>query len=154
MKVAVVGSRQGYDLNHLGSWLHALWQKQGPTTTLISGGADGVDRYAETTWIAFGGQVKSFRPVKVSDWNEEDEWGIEVWELGGPSPMVYRLIDHPTFADFGSAASYRDMLIAEEAERGVAFRANNSRGTTLTVGFFENLGKLVYLYEEGSNAQS
>lgn len=152
MKVAVFGSREGYDQNHLGAWLHALWQKQGPTTELISGGARGVDTYAETTWSALGGVVTSYRPVKVSAWDKEDEYAIECWQLGAQPNMVFRLNDQPTFADFASAATYRDMLIAEEAERGVAFRHNNSRGTTLTVGFFENLGKPVYLYDQGQDA--
>ena len=151
MKVAVFGSRKGYDLNHPGAWLHALWQKQGPTTTLISGGAEGVDKYAETTWIAFGGRVVSFRPRNVGGGLKEDDYVIERWELGGDKPMVFIPLGEPSFADFASAATYRDMLIAEEAERGVAFRYNNSRGTTTTVGFFEQLGKPVYVYEEGSH---
>lgn len=154
MRVAVFGSRTGYDMNHLDSWLHALWQKQGPTTELVSGGADGVDTYAEQTWLAFGGAVTSFRPLKINAWDKEDEYAIECWKLGGDSPMVFQMLDHPTWADFASAAAYRDMLIAEYAERGAGFRANKSRGTTLTVEFFESLGKPVYLYEEGSNAQS
>ncbi len=151
MKVAVFGSRQGYDLNHLGQWLHALWQKQGPDTELISGGAPGVDHYSETTWLALGGAVTSLRPVKISGPLQEDEYAIECWKLGSQQNMVYQMSDHPTWADFAGAATYRDMLIAEVADRGVAFRHNNSRGTTLTMGFFEALGKPVYLYEEGSN---
>lgn len=151
MKVAVVGSRRGYDLNHLGAWLHNLWLKQGPTTVLLSGGAEGVDTYAETTWLALGGEVRSYRPVQISGGMQEDEFGIEVWSLGTEHPMVFRPPDLPTFADFTSAATFRDMLIAGHADVGAAFRFNKSRGTTITVGFFEAAGKPIYLYEEGSN---
>ena len=153
MIVAVFGSRKGYDLNHLGEWLHALWTKQGPTTELVSGGAEGVDKNAETTWLAFGGAVTSFRPIKLNGPFEDDKYAIETVKLGIERPMVFIDPHHPTFADFSSAATYRDMVIAEYAERGAGFRYNNSRGTTLTVGFFECLGKPVYLYDSSHAAQ-
>lgn len=148
MIVAVFGSRQGYDLEHLSGWLDALWAKQGSTTLLVSGGADGVGSHAEAAWLAKGGRVKSYRPVKTAGGMQEDEYSIELWELGGERPMVFVLTAHPTWADYASACVYRDMLIAEQADRGVAFRANRSRGTTLTIGFFESLDKPVYVYEE------
>ena len=149
MKVAVVGSREGFPLDDVGRWLAKLWDKQGPTTTLVSGGAPGVDHYAEQTWLAFGGQVISFRPKKVSAFDKEDEYGVEVWHLGGDQPHVatQSYPFYPTFADYGSAAAYRDMLIAEEADRCMAFRYNKSRGTSLTIEFFENAGKPVYVKE-------
>jgi hypothetical protein len=149
VKVAVFGSRQGYDLDRVARWVVKLWEKQGKDTILVSGGAEGVDRMAEQTWLALGGQVKSFRPVKTGgDLTSEDEYGIEVWELGGEHPTVSRPGNEPRFADYTSAATYRDMLIAEEADRGMAFWANKSRGTAGTITFFEVQGKPIYVAEE------
>jgi hypothetical protein len=149
--VAVVGSREGIDRMRVERFMALLWVKQGPTTTVISGGAEGVDKWAEIAWLAHGGKVISLRPVQINGFHSEDEYAIERWELGGPSPYKLTLKggEHPTFASYGSAATYRDMLIAEEATRGVAFRYKKSRGTTNTVGFFEAQGKPIHVFDEG-----
>ncbi len=146
VKVAVVGSREGFDQERVQRFLCALGARH-PDALLISGGAQGVDTWAEQGWMALGGQVRSYRPVKTAGGMQEDEYSIEVWSLG-ERPMVF-IAPGPTFADFNSAATYRDMLIAEHADRGVAFRFNKSRGTTLTIGFFEVLDKPIHVYDEG-----
>lgn len=128
-KVAIVGSREGADLEHVVGFVTALRDKH-PDTTLVSGGANGVDVTAEKAWLDLGGQVTSLRPVKTGP----DEWSIERWELGGDNPRVFPLIHEPSFADYGSAALYRDILIVEEADRVVAFfKPGRSRGTAHTV---------------------
>ena len=43
-------------------------------------------------WLALGGRVRSYRPVKVSAFNEEDSFAIERWELGGEQPFVLALL--------------------------------------------------------------
>lgn len=141
VKVAVFGSRPRYgpEIERVEAFIDALYERD-PSYIIVSGGAQGVDEAAEQRALALGMQVISFRPRNIKHgW--EDEWWIERWELGGASPNVRPLLDHPAFADFGSAATYRDMLIAEEADRGVAFHYGNSPGTAMTLSFFEQQGK-------------
>lgn len=115
------------------AYLEALYPVY-PDAIVISGGATGVDTRAEQKWLELGGQVVSLRVKKFS----EDEYGIERWELGGPTPRVYDLIHHLTLADYTSALVYRDILIAEECTRCIAFmRPGGSRGTRATLDFAE-----------------
>lgn len=108
--------------------MHDLHAKY-PGTVVVSGGASGVDKAAEEEWLRLGGQVESYRPVQF----RPDVWGIEKWELGGEQPRVFRLVNEPTWADFKSAAIYRDILIAERADRLVSFQAEGgSRGADFT----------------------
>lgn len=126
-RVAIVGSREGANLDRVVEFVRALWAKF-PDTILVSGGARGVDQMAEQTWLNLGGAVESFRPIKTGE-----SWGIEKWELGGEQPRVFRLVNEPTWADFKSAAIYRDILIAERADRLVSFQAEGgSRGADFT----------------------
>lgn len=151
VKVAVFGSREGISAMRVNLWIAKLWDKQGPDTTLVSGGAPGVDTAAEQTWLAFGGQLVSFRPKKLSgDLLHEDVWGVEVWKIGGEQQAVYVPREEPTFSDFKSAANYRDLLIAEYADRGVAFWNGRSRGTSGTIDAFRAEGKPVHVFKEES----
>lgn len=147
MNLAVFGSRKGVHLERVGVYLSDRGRAV-KDTVLVSGGADGVDRYAEQTWQALGGRVISLRPIKLA----EEEYGVERWEFGGNQPpLVYKLIDHPVFGDWKSAAHYRSLLIAEISDRGVAFRAggNRSRGTTFTIeAFLKTYGKPCAVHEE------
>jgi hypothetical protein len=133
-RVAIVGSREGADLEDVRGFVIDLWHKY-PDTILVSGGAKGVDKCAETTWLAAGGQVESYRPVQI----REGVYGIEKWELGIGQPRVYTLMNEPTWADFRSAATYRDILIAEVSDRVVSFmRDGGSRGAGFTAAMAEN----------------
>lgn len=148
-RVAVVGSREGANLSDVVAFLCDLWRKY-PDTIIVSGGADGVDRYAESTWQKFGGRVESFRPVLLKRLpNADESWGIEKWELGGSQPRKYLLIEEPTWANFKSAAIYRDILIAEAADRTVSFmRAGGSRGAGFTAETAEKTyGRPTYRFE-------
>lgn len=148
MKVAVVGSREGVDLGRVHMILLDLHRKH-PDAVVVSGGAGGVDTFAEQMWLKLGGKVISFRLVKVNNPND-NEYGIQKWELGGENPMVYMLGEpHPNWADWKSAAYYRNALVAEEADRGLAFRYRGSRGTGDTIECFVAEGKPIYVYEEG-----
>lgn len=149
---AVVGSRRGADLDHVRSFLAELYSVQ-PDWILVSGGAIGVDRTAEDTWLELGGRVTSFRPKRLEDYEGQPQYGVERWELGSGGASI-TLLDHPTFTDdpevsgYVSALHYRNMLIAEYAQKVIAFyRRGRSRGTASTVEFAHNEGHLVWEYE-------
>lgn len=130
--VAIVGSREGADLDQVEQFVRALWEKY-PDTILISGGADGVDKTAERVWLELGGALESYRPVSF-----KDSWVVQVWELGPDYTSVYLCVDFPTFENFKSAAIARDTLIAEKADRIVAFmREGGSRGSNFTAEWGE-----------------
>lgn len=140
-RVAIIGSRAGADLQQVDDFVYALRSKH-PGTIVVSGGASGVDKLAETTWLSFGGRVESYRPVIV-----RDSYGIEKWELGGDQQKVYVMAEEPTFENFKSAALYRDMLIAEVSDRVVAFfRSGYSRGAGFTKEIAEGYGRPTYEY--------
>lgn len=130
--VAIVGSRQGADLEQVERFVRALFDRQ-PSSLLISGGAAGVDKLAEQTWLSLGGRVQSFRPKKL----ESGSYDVEVWNLGDMQPSVGVLGEpHPTFARYEQACLYRNMLIAEKADRVVAFyRRFKSAGAASTIDF-------------------
>lgn len=144
MNIGVFGSRKGVNPEHVALYLNERFR---PDVVLVSGGADGVDKVAEQTWRSLGGRVISFRPKMLAD----EEYGIERWEFGGAQPAtIYMMIDHPVFGDFKSACYYRDMLIAEAADRGVAFRSGGfrSRGTTMTIDFFKGANTPCVVHDE------
>lgn len=143
-RVAVVGSREGADLEQVSAFLAELRVKH-PLTTIISGGAKGVDKAAEEGWLALGGHVHSYRPKQIG----LEEYGVEFWDLGGEQPRVFLLTNEPTFADYASACNYRDLLIAEECDRLAVFYApGRSRGAAFTAEMAGNFGKPVYEFEK------
>ena len=143
-RIAIVGSRQGADLEQVERFVRALYLRQ-PSSLLVSGGAAGVDKHAEQTWLGLGGRVQSFRPKR----NYAGSYAVEVWNLGGDEPSVGVLGEpHPTWADYRSAALYRDSLIAEKSDRIVAFyRRGRSHGTTVTMDFGHAYGRDLHEYE-------
>lgn len=97
-------------------FIDALHRQQ-PDTILISGGAVGVDQMAESSWFRLGGRIRSYRPAYYLE-----GYGIEVWNYGGGSAQVSPVEEQRLqFADYRSAALYRDWLIAEDCDRIVAF---------------------------------
>lgn len=144
--VAIVGSRRGADLEAVKSFVHALYVKQ-PDTLLVSGGADGVDKTAEQTWLELGGKVKSFRTREFGP----TKHAVEVWELGGDEPRVYVPAEEPTWYDREGALFYRDVLIAEESNRVVAFyRRGRSPGTQFTAGWARDTDTHLYEFESAA----
>lgn len=142
-RVAVVGSREGADLEHVTEFLAWLGTEH-PDSILVSGGARGVDTWAEKAWLTAPGVVFSYRPKQLGP----EEYGIELWELGCEQPRVYVLANEPTWADYGSACLYRDMLIADNCDRLVAFyRFGKSSGAAATAEWARHYGKQVYEYE-------
>ena len=138
MKIAVFGSRHGVSRDVVVDYLRPRFD---PRITVVSGGAPGVDSFAEQGWQSLGGHVISLRPRKL----ENGSWAVERWET--EAGLYWIPDDLPTFEDFTSAATFRDMLLAEEGERGVAFRHARSRGTGHTIDFFAAAGKPCAVHE-------
>ena len=147
--VAVFGSRGYPNRTQVEQFIDALWRAE-PYDIIVSGGADGVDKIAESRWLAYGGQVVSFRPLRIEDFDRWQQWAIQKWHLGGPHPSVRIMDEEPTWADFHGAATYRNMLIAEIAHKGVAFHSGGSGGTASTIDAFVAEKKDCYIYEHGS----
>jgi hypothetical protein len=144
VKVAVFGSRQGISEERVIGYLEPRFS---PETILISGGAVGVDTFAERYWIERGGRVLSYRPVQF----KPESYGVQLLKLGSwPEGAALITLGHPNpeWRTYESALTYRSMLVAEEADRGVAFLAHGSRGTKRTYDFFEVLGKTCVIKEE------
>ena len=116
-RIACIGNRHGADLRQVEDFLLALHTQQ-PSSILVSGGAAGVDSKAESTWFDLGGRVRSYRPAA---W--DDCFGVEVWNYGGSEESYVLPVEEQRvrLADYRSAALYRDTLIAEDADRLVAF---------------------------------
>lgn len=129
--VAVVGSRHHPDLGRVSSLVQALWARQ-PDTIVVSGGAQGVDSAAEQTWIELGGTVISFRPRERADLS----FVIDRYRFGSKPSVTdtFEIEGEPSFADFASAAFFRNLMILEHAHRVVAFLHRNSPGTRHTIG--------------------
>ena len=142
--VAIVGSREHADLEHVAAFMRALYKKQ-PDTIVVSGGADGVDMTAEQTWLSMGGNVVSLR---VEYYAPERGYRIARWELGRQNSRKFVILEGPSFEDYKSGLLYRDLLVAEMCNRMVAFyRKGKSSGTRITVGFARDEQKDVYEYE-------
>jgi hypothetical protein len=140
-----VGSRQGADLEQVERFVRALYLRQ-PSSLLISGGAAGVDKLAERTWLSLGGCVQSYRPKQL----DPERYGVEVWNLGDMQASVGVLSwpPHPTWATYAGAAWYRNLLIAEKADRVIAFyRSHKSPGAASTIDAARAEHKLFYEYE-------
>lgn len=143
----MVGSRQGADLGQVELFLRELSTLH-PETVIVSGGAEGVDTTAEQTWLSLGGRVKSYRPVRLPDFNGLEQYGTQLWSLGGDRPSAHVLIHEPSWGDYKSALFYRNMLIAEECTRMAAFhRRGLSRGTSHAEGCAEAQGRPVFRFE-------
>jgi hypothetical protein len=146
-KIAVVGPRRGADLEAVEMFVREM-RNTNYCSILVSGGAEGVDQKAEQTWIALGGKVWSYRIRKTG----ADKYEIEKWEIDphGRS-RVYLLLNEPSFLDPVSALHYRSMIVAEVADRVVAFAGiDRMRGTDFTIWVAkEGEQKPVHLWKDG-----
>lgn len=138
-----MGSRRGADLEHVADVLNWLRQEH-PDAIVVSGGASDVDTNAEQNWLQWGGVVHSYRAKQQGP----EEYVVEFWVLGGDQPSCFVMASEPVFADRTSALLYRDMLIAEDCDRLIAFyRWGKSPGTSYTAEWARHYGKKVYEYE-------
>ncbi len=147
-KIAVVGPRKGADKEAVESFVRSLYTQQ-PDATLVSGGAEGVDTWAEQLWISLGGRAWSYRVRKVT----YDHFVTDKWEIGGGQARIYELIAEPSWADYVSALLYRSMLVAEIADKICAFSGiDKMRGTEFTVTIATNdaHNAPVYLWQDNA----
>ncbi len=139
--VAIFGSRNYPRLDDVRAFMFALVERHPTGLTIISGGEpSGVDGAAEAFCVEHDPQIPVFslRPTKIGP----EEYAVNLFHLGVPEPRMMQLPHpHPTWAEWAGAATYRDMLIAQKADKGVAFQASGSPGTEITRGWFKNLDK-------------
>jgi predicted Rossmann fold nucleotide-binding protein DprA/Smf involved in DNA uptake len=136
MNIAIVGSRKYPYLDDVRRLVQLIDRDDQATapgyrSTVISGGAEGVDKAAENEAIRLGMLVLSFRVEALSP----EEYVIVEWHLGAQKPYWRHCVEKPTWANYESALMYRNSLIIEAADRVVAFRIPFSRGTSLAVDF-------------------
>lgn len=138
-KLAIVGSRWGYDSGQLAAFVQELF-REAPDTIVISGGAKGADEQAEGMWRMLGGEVWSLRPREDE---ETKHWGVEghVYKPGALG-AVTELTWTEIFKDFRSAAAFRNWMIVEECDRLVAFlRPGGSAGANFTLALAHDIGR-------------
>ena len=140
-RIGVVGSREGVEKANVEQFLDALLSEE-PGSVVVSGGAKGVDTWAETGWLQRGGSVVSYRPRAMHKPNEIESWAITKLTMGW-MPSV-EILSVPTFADITSALFYRNCLIVDDVERLVAFHAFASAGTAHAKAYATDRGVPVY----------
>jgi hypothetical protein len=143
-RIAVVGNREGADMQQVVEFMCALHAQQ-PDSIVISGGAAGVDQMAESTWFRLGGRIRSYRPATYLD-----GFGIEEWNYGGGSQSVTPPEEHRVqLATYAQACIYRDWVIAGDCDRLVAFyRSGNTyfTGTAITEALARDRGADVHKF--------
>jgi DNA recombination-mediator protein A len=147
-RVAIVGSREGVDETLVRGFVRRLAAAE-PGSVVISGGADGVDTWAEREALQAGLWVVSYRPQKTPGMNPlvEGSWCVQKLTISpsGVGTTVEYMTD-PTWADKKSALFYRNTLIVDDAEVVVAFHANDSPGTRDSKAYAE--ARQVPVYDE------
>lgn len=127
--IAIVGSR---DYPHLPD-VERLVQKiaaDDPSNVIVSGGAKGVDKAAESTAFACGLAAYSYRVLELGI----ETFGIQEWKLGADSYVRY-MAEEPNFLNYDSALAFRNSIIVQRCNRLVAFWTGHSRGTALALDF-------------------
>lgn len=121
MIVGIVGSRDYTRLDRVVDYVNGLPEE----STVVSGGARGVDRIAETSALERELDVVSYRPKKTTS----GLYIIEVWRNES-----FDRADGHAFSGFASAAFFRNGLIVRDVPitgggAVVAFWDGESRGT-------------------------
>lgn len=126
-------------------YMRQLYAKH-PDAFVISGGAIGVDRAAESCAKQHKNPWLSYRPkgpVMYDRGNGAEElYAVQV--VGDPDPGV-DLWDHGCYASYGAAAFARNTFIAQSADVVVAFQAG-TRGTANTISEACRLGRRVFIH--------
>lgn len=150
MRVAICGSRDWSDLDHVRRFVEALAAKY-PGAIVFSGGARGVDETAEEAAQNCGLAVVSYRPVRVAECEEAECWTVRIHATGAAAEVWVRekrSVPAPTFGSFRMAAFFRNFWLAEDGEQIVAFQRNGSRGTQNTIDNARSLNRPVHVYRE------
>lgn len=108
-------------------------------TTVVSGGARGIDQLAESTARVLGHEVRSYLPLgrghAYSVWAER-------WNAEGAKDRVWLVTDH-VFPSFAAAAFWRNGEMVRAADAVKAFHDGVSRGTADTIRKAKAAGKLL-----------
>jgi len=121
MKIAVIGSRKFKDKN-LVEYIILLNFKEGDT--LVSGGAKGVDSYAEEILEKMNKEV-AFTGTLLFD----------------------KIIFKPNWNKYGKSAGFiRNKLIIDEADKVIAFWNGKSKGTKHSINLALKANKPINIY--------
>lgn len=129
-KIAFIGSRSWTDPDSIGLQINECFIEHG-AFMLVSGGVAGACKIAEETAREFGIPIISFRPVQIDPFR----YGVDECRFYRGKVEVVRW--EITWADYGSAAAYRSLLIAERADEGYAYWDGYSRGTDWEIEAFQ-----------------
>lgn len=149
MIVAIVGSREYPNQAQVQRFVAQLAKKYSGVI-VVSGGARGVDTWAEERAISLGLGVISYRPYEYENMAGRQEWSIETHTWGERAQEIVvakrRRISPPFFPTFAQAAFHRNGWIDEDGEQIVAFWDGSSRGTADTVNRAYQAGKTPHVY--------
>jgi len=144
--VAVIGSR-----DYQGDIEYALMAELRGATTVVSGGARGVDRAAEALGEMLGLHVVSYRPQNF--WQDEARvFEVHKWVDGRNEGAVCDNDGNPLrYPTFGEAAKARNWWIVRDAGRVVALWDGVSTGTAHGIAAATRFGRPVRIWMEGDS---
>ncbi len=134
MKIAVVGSRKFKDEEFVGKILSS---ELGGHDTLISGGAIGVDTWAEEVIPILNSGLANYEIKKIifkPDWND----------LSQPGAII-KINKHGEKYD-ARAGFRRNKLIIDEADKVIAFWDGKSKGTKHSIDLAIKANKPLDIY--------
>lgn len=140
MRLAVVGSRDFPDRRVVDAYLDCV-KGELELDCIVSGGARGVDNYAEAWAVRHDIAVVSFRPTKAAD----GRWAVRrmSWPFQPPMYCIPDVTVLPgTYPSFAAAAFVRNRFIVEFADAVVAFHHRDSHGTRDSIAKARELGNL------------
>lgn len=151
--VAIVGSRRYVQIHRVVEFVDRLSIKY-PDCVVVSGGAEGVDYWAESTARATGLDVISYRPYEYTNMKYEREFSIETLTFGERAQEIVvakkRRISPPWFRTYGQAAFHRNGWIVDDGTEVVAFWDGSSRGTQDSMTKARKLGKEPHVFQHAA----
>jgi predicted Rossmann fold nucleotide-binding protein DprA/Smf involved in DNA uptake len=140
-RVAIIGTRQGMPSRWVFEFVGKVAQKY-PKAVVVSGGAIGVDKYAETAAKENGLVVVTYVPFKdVTD----GLYRIEQKVRWNANRQTITTVAHKGFLSYGPAAYFRNGLIVSTAEKVVAFWDRKSDGTRNAIDVARKLNIPVFI---------
>lgn len=145
--VAIIGSRDWPDPERVRDFVRKLATKY-PDSTIISGGAHGVDRAAEEEAQAAGLGVISLRPVDAKPRYYAELVSNERarYLLGQPALDYIAVVLEGDKDSYADACKHRNTVIVQMANHVVAFWKPQSRGTLHAINHAHSLKRPVFIY--------